>query len=68
MANKKKLEKKIYLTLDYDATAIDWSKDKVLISDENLSQAEWKSLEGVFTKHPTLIRITAPYRDPELNT
>jgi len=66
MPNNKKVEKKPYITIETDATGIDWNTDGSDNFEDTLTPREWKTLETLFLRHPTLIRISAPYRDPEI--
>jgi hypothetical protein len=66
MPINKKIEEKPYITIETDATGIDWNTDGSDNLEDNLTPREWNSLERLFVKHPTLIRINAPYRDPEI--
>jgi len=66
MPNNKKVEKKPYITIETDATGIDWDTDGSDSLEDTLTPREWNALEALFVRHPTLIRIIAPYRDPEI--
>ncbi len=49
-------EKKVYLTLEFDASKND---------TDTLTESEWIVLENMFANHPSLVKIWAVYRDPE---
>jgi hypothetical protein len=54
---RKKDEEKPYLTLDFECSQND---------SDTLTESEWIVLENMFANHPSLVKIWAPYRDPEL--
>jgi hypothetical protein len=66
MPNNKKVEKKPYITIETDATGIDWNTNESYNLQDTPTPREWKALEALFVRHPTLVRISAPYRDPEI--
>jgi hypothetical protein len=59
-------EKKPYIAIETDATGIDWDAEGSDGLGDTLTPREWKGIEALFVRHPTLIRISAPYRDPEI--
>lgn len=65
MAGKKVVEKRPYIEIETDATGIDWNNDESYNIQDTLTPREWKALEAIFVRHPTLVKIIAPYRDPE---
>ena len=50
-------EKKPYLTLEFECSKND---------SDTLTESEWIALETMFANHPSLVKIWAVYRDPEL--
>jgi hypothetical protein len=57
MTEEKLAETKPYLTLEFSASENE---------SDTLNDSEWNVIEALFDKHPNLVKIWAPYRDPEL--
>jgi len=57
MTVEKLVKKKPYITLETNASET---------GSDTLSDSEWSVIETLFVKHPNLVKIWAPYRDPEL--
>jgi hypothetical protein len=62
MVNKKKGDKKPCLYFDWDARAENFIED---LPRDSLTKAELDVLSDIFSKHPSLVKISAPFRDPE---
>jgi hypothetical protein len=65
MSGKNKIEKKPYIIIETDATGIDWKTNGNSNLEDTLTPHEWETLEALFAKHPSLVKIVAPYRDTE---
>ena len=61
-----KVEKKPYIIIETDATGINWEISGGNNLEDTLTPSEWETLEALFAKHPMLIKIGAPYRDPKI--
>ena len=66
MPNMEKVEKRQYIMIETDATGIDWETSEGNNLEDTLTPSEWETLEALFAKHPMLIKIGAPYRDPKI--
>ena len=66
MRDIEKVEKTPYIMIETDAIGINWETSEGNNLEDTLTPSEWKTLEEIFTKHPKLTKIHAPYRDPEI--
>jgi len=57
MTVEKLVKKEPYITLETNVSET---------GSDTLSDSEWSVIETLFVKHPNLVKIWAPYRDPEL--
>ena len=62
MVNEKKGDEKPCLYFDWDARAENYIDD---LPQDNLTEVELDVLRDIFSKHPSLVKISAPFRDPE---
>lgn len=66
MTDEKITEKKPYVVVETDGSEMVWETNGSAILSDTLNQLEWNAIEALFARHPELVKIWAPYRDPDI--
>lgn len=66
MTYEKITEKKPYIVVETDGSEMILETNGSTNLSDTLNQLEWNVIEALFARHPELVKIWAPYRDPDI--